>query len=319
MSAGGDSTRAILFALGANFAIACSKGVAAFFTGSGAMLAETVHSLADCGNQLLLMLGVKQARRAPTADYPLGYGKAIYFWSFLVALMLFSVGGMFSLYEGIHKLHQPEPLKQWWWAVGVLVFGLVAEGMSMRACLQEVDKARGDRSLWQWFRQSRQAELVVIFGEDLAALFGLAFALVAVVASVVTGNPVWDAIGTIAIGVLLVVVAVFVAIEVKAMLIGQSVDLEQQAAMRSFLESQPRIDRVISLITLQLGNDVMVSVQAVMQERPSTRALVEDINLIEAAMKARFPNVRWSFFEPEVEHRQLPDQDYAAPQASGID
>jgi divalent metal cation (Fe/Co/Zn/Cd) transporter len=189
----------------------------------------------------------------------------------------------------------------------------------MRACLQEVDKARGERSLWQWFRQSRQAELVVIFGEDLAALFGLAFALVAVVVTVITGNPVWDAIGTIAIGVLLVVVAVFVAIEVKAMLIGQSVDLEQQAEIRRFLESQPQVDKVISLITLQLGNDVMVSVQAVMQDRSSTRALVEDINRIEAAMKTRFPNVRWSFFEPEIEDRQLPDQDYEAPQAPGIE
>jgi cation diffusion facilitator family transporter len=318
MAANGDSNRAILFALAANFAIAAAKGVAAFFTGSSAMLAETVHSLADCGNQLLLLLGMKQAKRPASPDYPLGYGKAIYFWSFLVALMLFTVGGMFSLYEGIHKLHQPEPLKQWWWAVGVLVFGLVAEGMSMRACLQEVDKARGERSLWHWFRQSRQAELVVIFGEDLAALFGLAFALVAVVLSVITGNPVWDAIGTIAIGVLLVVVAVFVAIEVKAMLIGQSVDLEQQAEIRRFLEGRPQVDKVISLITLQLGNDVMVSVQAAMQDRPTTRALVEDINRIEAAMKVRFPNVRWSFFEPEIEDRHQPDQDYAAPQAPGI-
>jgi cation diffusion facilitator family transporter len=266
-----------------------------------------------------LLLGMKQAKRPASPDYPLGYGKAIYFWSFLVALMLFSVGGMFSLYEGIHKLQQPEPLKQWWWAVGVLVFGLVAEGMSMRACLQEVDKARGERSLWQWFRQSRQAELVVIFGEDLAALLGLAFALVAVVVTVITGNPVWDAIGTIAIGVLLVVVAVFVAIEVKAMLIGQSVDLEQQAEIRRFLESQPQVQKVISLITLQLGNDVMVSVQAEMLDRPSARAMVEDINRIEVAMKVRFANVRWSFFEPEVEDRKPPDQDYEAPQATGIE
>ena len=147
MAGSGDSNRAILFALGANLAIAGSKGVAAYFTRSSAMLAETVHSLADCGNQLLLLFGMKQAKRPASADSPLGYGKAIYFWSFLVAVMLFTVGGMFSLYEGIHKLQQPEPLRQWWWAVGVLVFGLVAEAMSMRACLQEVDKARGERSL----------------------------------------------------------------------------------------------------------------------------------------------------------------------------
>ncbi len=299
MSAGGDSTRAILFALGANFAIACSKGVAAFFTGSGAMLAETVHSLADCGNQLLLMLGMKQARRAPSADYPLGYGKAIYFWSFLVALMLFSVGGMYSIYEGVHKLQHPEPLRQWWWAVAVLVFGIVAESMSMRACLQEVKKARGDRSLWQWFRESRQAELVVIFGEDLAALAGLVLALLAVVLSVVTGDPIWDAIGTLAIGLLLVVVAVFVAVEVKALLIGQSMDPDREQEVRAFIAARPEVAGVISLITLQLGNDVMLSVQAEMAPADSADALIEAINRVERAVKQRFPEVRWSFFEPD--------------------
>lgn len=300
MAGSGDSTRAILFALGANFAIACAKGVAAFFTGSSAMLAETVHSLADCGNQLLLLLGMRQAKRPPSPDYPLGYGKAIYFWSFLVAVMLFTVGGMFSLYEGIHKLQHPEALKQWWWAAGVLVFGIVAEAISMRACLHEVNKARGGRSLWRWFRESRQAELVVIFGEDLAALFGLVFALVAVMLAVVTGNPVWDAIGTIAIGALLIVVAVFVAVEVKAMLIGQSVDPERQAQMRVFLENRAEVGRVISLITLQLGNEALVSVQAEMSEQQSARALAEQINSVERAFKAEFPEVRWSFFEPDV-------------------
>ena len=300
MAGSGDSSRAILFALGANVAIACAKGVAAFFTGSTAMLAETVHSLADCGNQLLLMLGMKQARRGPSADYPLGYGKAVYFWSFLVALMLFSVGGMYSLYEGWHKLHAPEPLRQWWWAVGVLAFGLVAEGMSMRACLQEVAKARGDRTLWQWFHESRQAELVVIFGEDLAALLGLAFALVAVVLSVVTGNPVWDAVGTLAIGALLVLVAFFVAVEVKALLIGQSMDPEREARMCAFLEARPEVERVISLITLQLGSEVMVSVQAQMAERDRALALVAQINAVERALKQEFPEVKWSFFEPDL-------------------
>ena len=289
MAGGGDSTRAVLFALGANFAIAVAKGVAAFFTGSSAMLAETVHSAADCGNQLLLLLGMRQARRPASPDYPLGYGKAIYFWSFLVAVMLFTVGGMFSLYEGVHKLQAPEPLRQWWWAAGVLVFGIVAESVSMRACMQEVNKARGERTLWEWFRQSRQAELVVIFGEDLAALLGLVFALVAVMMTVVTGNPMWDAAGTIVIGVLLIVVAVFVAIEVKAMLIGQSVDPARQREIRGFLEARPEISRVINLITLQLGNDAMVSVQAHMREERDVQALAGQINSIEVALTARFP------------------------------
>jgi cation diffusion facilitator family transporter len=300
MAGGGDSTRAILFALGANFAIAVAKGVAAFFTGSSAMLAETVHSLADCGNQGLLILGLKQSKRPPSPDYPLGYGKAIYFWSFLVAVMLFTVGGMFSLYEGIHKLQHPEPLKQWWWAAGVLAFGIVAEAISMRACLQEVAKARGDRSLWQWFRESRQAELVVIFGEDLAALLGLVLALAAVMMTVVTGNPIWDAIGTVSIGALLIIVAVFVAIEVKAMLIGQSVDPLRQQQIREFLDGRPEIAKIISVITLQLGNEVMVSVQAQMREEGNVSSLVEQINTVERAMKQAFPEVRWSFFEPDM-------------------
>ena len=303
MAGGGDSTRAILFALGANFAIAVAKGVAAFFTGSSAMLAETVHSLADCGNQLLLLLGMRQAKRPPSPEYPLGYGKAIYFWSFLVALMLFSVGGMFSLYEGIHKLQHPEPLKHWYWAAGVLAFGIAAESVSMRAALQEVNKVRGSRSMWQWFRQSRQAELVVIFGEDLAALVGLVFALAAVLLAVVTGNPLWDAVGTIAIGALLIIVAVFVAIEVKAMLIGQSMDPEREAEMRRFLEAREEVGRVISLITLQLGNEVMVAVQAQMSERQTTRHLAEEIDQVERARKEAFPEIRWSFFEPDLKTR----------------
>jgi len=233
----------------------------------------------------------------PTPEYPLGYGKAIYFWSFLVAVMLFSVGGMFSVYEGMHKLQHPEPIKQWWWAAGVLVIGIVAEAISMRACLAEVAKARGSRNLWQWFRESRQAELVVIFGEDLAALLGLVFALVAVALTVLTGNPMWDAIGTLAIGILLVVVAVFVAIEVKAMLIGQSADPNVNAALKGFLEQRPEVARVFSLITLQLGNDLMVAVKAQLNQSSAEKEDV--INSIERELKSQFPQVKWSFFEPD--------------------
>ena len=307
MAGGGDSKRAIFFALGANFALSVAKGVAAFVTGSSAMLAETVHSLADCGNQGLLLLGMKQSQRPPTPEYPLGYGKAIYFWSFLVAVMLFTVGGMFSLYEGIHKLQSPEPLTQWWWAAGVLVFGIIVEGISMRACLQEVNKARAGRSMWQWFRESRQAELVVIFGEDAAALLGLVFALVAILTAVATGNPVWDAIGTIGIGVLLIVVAVFVAIEVKALLIGQSMDPERQRQVLAFVEARPEVVRVMNLLTLQLGNEALVSVQAVMQEGHDAQRLAEQIDAVERAMKAEFPEIRFSFFEPDVDGTGEPD------------
>ena len=300
MAGQGNSLKTILYALGANFAIFLAKSVAAVLTGSAAMLAEAVHSLADCGNQGLLLLGMRRAKRPPSPDYPLGHGKEIYFWSFLVALMLFSVGGVFSLYEGWHKLHSVEPLSKPWIAVGVLVFGIVAESVSMRACLVEVNQARGELTLWQWFRESRQAELVVIFGEDLAALFGLVFALLAIVATMASGNPVYDAIGTLGIGVLLIVVAVFVAVAVKGMLIGQSVAPERREEIERFIAARPEVRRVFSLITLQLGNDIMLAVQAEMADTSVDGAtMVRNINAVEAAVKAAFPEVMWSFFEPD--------------------
>lgn len=300
MAQEGDSAKAVLFALGANFAIAITKYVAAAVTSSGSMFAEAIHSTADCGNQLLLLLGLKRSKRPPTADYPLGFGKETYFWSFIVAMMLFSVGGMFSIYEGWHKLHAPEELKYPLLALGVLLFGIVAEGFSMWGVLREVNKSRGERSLWSWFRGSRNSELVVIFGEDLAALLGLAFAFTAVLATWLTGNPVYDAAGGIAIGVLLVVVAVAVAIEVKAMLIGQGVEAPVRADMMAFLEGEPGIERVIEVLTLHMGSDVMVAVKAKMRPQGSLDALVDKINEIEAAFKQRFPQTQWIFFEPDV-------------------
>ena len=300
MSGKADSLKTIFYALGANFAIFLSKAAAAVITGSGAMTAEAVHSLADCGNQLLLLLGLKQAKAPPSPDYPLGRGKEIYFWSFLVALLLFSVGGAFSIYEGLHKLHEPEPVKWPWLAIGVLAFGIVAESFSMYGCMTEVNKARGTRSLWRWFRESRQSELIVIFGEDLAALLGLTFALLAVLLTMLTGNPVFDAIGTLAIGILLVVIAVFVAIEVKALLIGQSVDAELKAAILEFLAGRAEIARVFNLITLQLGSEIMVAIKAEMRGDLSGKGVVDSINAVEKDLRARFPEIRWSFFEPDV-------------------
>lgn len=300
MSGQANSLRAILLALGANFAIFVSKLVAALITGSGAMLAEAVHSLADCGNQGLLLLGMRQAARPPSDEYPLGWGRALYFWSFLVAILLFSVGGMFSIYEGIHKFSHPEPLKWPWLAVGVLAFGVVAESISMHGCLKEVNKARDGRSLWRWFRETRSSELLVIFGEDLAALLGLTIALIAVLATMLTGNLLYDAGGTIAIGVLLVVVAVVVASEVKDLLIGQGVEPKRREALVAFINAQPEVDVLLNLITLQMGPDVMVAVKARMSPAPDQTALIEGINRVERAMKAEFPDVRWSFFEPDI-------------------
>ena len=299
MSGNANSLRAIFLALGANFAIFVSKLVAAFVTGSGAMMAEAVHSLADCGNQGLLLLGMRQAKRPASSEYPLGWGRALYFWSFLVAILLFSVGGMFSVYEGVHKLTNPEPLKWPWLALGVLVFGIVAESISMRGCLAEVNKARGDRNLWRWFRETRSSELLVIFGEDLAALLGLCFAAVSIGATMLTGNMMYDAIGTVAIGVLLVVVAILLAIEVKALLIGQGVEPQRRAELMAFLQARPEVSQVLNLITLQMGPDVMVAVKALMAPTADARGLIEAINTVERAMKTQFDDVRWSFLEPD--------------------
>lgn len=298
--AGPNATKSIFLALGANFAIAVAKGVAAFITSSGSMLAEAIHSLADCGNQGLLLYGLKHSKKAPSPDHPLGYGRAIYFWSFIVALMLFSMGGLFSIYEGIHKLGSTEPLNKPWIAIGVLIFGIFVEGAALAGCIREVNKERGNRSLWTWFRESRRSELIVILGEDAAAICGLSFALVAVSLAMVTGNPIWDAIGSIGIGVLLVIVAFFIAKEVMALLIGQSAEPHIEKEIRDFIESQEDIEKVFNLLTMQLGNDIMVATKAQMKPLPSSDAVAEAINRCEAAMKEKFPQILWSFFEPDI-------------------
>ena len=315
MSAGADSLKSISYALTANLVIACAKGFAAWVTGSGAMLAEAIHSLADTSNQLLLILGLKKAKKPPSMNHPLGSGKEIYFWSFIVAIILFSLGGLFSLYEGWQKLAQPEPLSQPWIAVAVLVFSIVAEGASLLGCVREINKVRGSRSLWRWFgyrrrqhqpdprrgfRQTRQSELAVIFGEDLAALLGLTFALGAVVVTMATGNPIYDAIGTLGIGLLLIAVAFLIGREVKELLIGQGVEAPVKDQMTAFLESRRDVAELYNLLTLQLGNDVMVAVKARMAAADSAEDMIKAINVCEVDFKARFPQVLWLFFEPDI-------------------
>ena len=221
-----DSVKSIYYALGANLAVFGAKLIATLVTGSGAMMAESLHSLADSANQLLLLLGLRRSKRPPDEVYPLGPGKEIYFWSFILALILFTMGGCFSVYEGLHKLSHPEALRNHWAALSVLAFAIIAETISLRACLIEANKARADRSLWRWFRESRQSELIVIFAEDLAALFGLLLALVAITATLLTGDPMYDALGSISIGLLLIVIALFIGAKVKDLLVGQGVETQ---------------------------------------------------------------------------------------------
>ena len=299
MSAKPDSIKSILYALFANLAIAIAKGAAAFWTGSGAMLAEAIHSLADSCNQLLLLFGMKQSVRPPDSDYPLGYGKSIYFWSFLVAVILFSLGGMFSIYEGVHKFTHPQPLTQPMIAVGVLVFAIIAESVSLWGCMQAVNKERFDRSLRRWFHESRSSELIVVFGEDVAALLGLCLALVAILAAAITGNPIYDAIGTIMIGVLLVVIAILLAIEVKDLLIGQGVEPRTCKMMKDYLEGRPEIEILYNHLTLQMGPEAMVAVKAKMHPTGSETELINAINRVEREFRQEFPIVKWLFFEPD--------------------
>jgi cation diffusion facilitator family transporter len=294
-----DSIKSILYALFANLSIAITKGGAAFWTGSGAMLAEAIHSLADSCNQLLLLFGMKQSKRPPDSDFPLGYGKSIYFWSFLVAVILFSLGGMFSVYEGVHKLTHPEPLNRPMIAIGVLIFAIIAESASLWGCMRVVNRDRQNQSISLWFRESRSSELLVVFSEDVAALIGLTLALLAILATAITGNPVYDSIGTVMIGVLLIVIAFILAMEVKALLIGQGVETRINEQMKRFLLERPEVDQLYNFLTLQMGPDAMVAIKAKMRPTGTEDDLINAINRVERDFRETFPMAKWLFFEPD--------------------
>jgi cation diffusion facilitator family transporter len=298
MSGQASSLRAVLYALAANFGIFVAKGVAAVLTGSSSMLAEAIHSLADCGNQGLLLLGMREARRLPSREHPFGYGTVVYFWAFLVSVMLFTVGGVFSIYEGTHKLAHPEPMAWPALAIAVLAVAIILEAFSLMGCIREIRKVARGRSLWRFFRESRHTELIVVLGEDIAALLGLVFALGAVLLAIVTGNPAFDAFGSIAVGVLLIVVAVLLAIEIKALITGQSAEPAVEAGIRAFLAGRTEVAEVLSLLTLQMGEGVLVAVKARMDAADAT-ALVDAINRVEVDLRGAFPEVRWMFFEPD--------------------
>lgn len=296
----GSSTKAIMYALVANGGIAIAKSAAAIYTGSGSMLAEAIHSFADCGNQLLLLVGMKRAALPPSAKHPLGSGKASYFWSFLVAIMLFSMGGLFSIYEGFHKLHETEPVHDAWVALVVLGFSILLEAGSMAGCVQEINTLRGSTPLWTWLRSSRHAELVVVFGEDLAALIGLVLAFVFVSVASLTGDPIYDALGSIAIGTVLIVVSVFVAVRVKQLLIGISAEPEVHAALEQAVRDDDAVVALYNLLTLQLGPKFMLAAKVGVRPEMTAGEAAEAINRLEAALHARFPDMQWSFIEIDV-------------------
>jgi cation diffusion facilitator family transporter len=296
----GGSKRAILYALGANTGIAITKFAAAAYTGSGALLAEAIHSVADCANQMLLLLGMKQAQRPESAEHPLGHHRVIYYWSMMVALLLFFVGGAFSVYEGVERVLHPTEVSSPYLALIVLGVAIVLEAISLWGALKEIAKVQRGRTFWRWFRETRQSELMVVVGEDIAALAGLALAFVAVLLAMLTGNPVFDALGSIAVGLLLMVVAVAILLEIKAMIVGESAEPAVRAAIREHVLARPEVKHLINLITLQWGEKLIIAVQAELHETGSAGALVDAINRVEASLQAAFPQARWVFFEPEV-------------------
>ncbi|WP_244817214.1 cation diffusion facilitator family transporter [Caballeronia sp. Lep1P3] len=295
-----ESPKAIFYALAANLGIAVCKFGAAAFTGSGAMFAEAIHSTADCGNQLLLLLGLKRSQAPANALHPLGSGREVYFYALVVALLLFFVGGAFSVYEGAHRLMQREPLTNPIVALVILGVSVVLEAFSLAGAMREIRKTTPNKSLWRWFRETRESELLVVAGEDVAALAGLAIAFSAVLLTMITGNPAFDAAGSIGVGVLLMVIAFLVAREVKSMIVGESASPEVRKAIDAYLRGRPEVTRIMSLITLQWGKHIVVAVQAEMIDYASGRAMIDAINVIEDDLQRAFPQVRWVFFEPDV-------------------
>ena len=296
----GSSLRAVLYALAANSGILIAKGTAAVITGSSAMLAEAIHSAADCGNQVLLLRGMKEAKREPDAKHPLGYGNVVYFWAFLVAVLLFTIGGMFSVYEGWHKLHDSEPISSPIIAIVVLGVSIVLESFSLAGCVREIRKISGGMPLWKFFRVSRNSELIIVLGEDIAALAGLALALIAILLALATGNPMFDALGSMAVGVLLIVVAILLSLEIKALITGESAEAGTESAIRAFLVARSEVAEVYNLLTLQMGEGIMLAIKARMSETSSAAAMIDDINRVEADLRVAFPAVRWCFFEPDT-------------------
>ncbi len=295
----GSPVRAILYAFFANFGIALIKTGAWIYTGSSSMLAEAIHSYADTDNQVLLLIGLKRSERPPDAEHPLGYGKVSYFWGFVVAVLLYSVGSLFSLYEGWHKLHATEPVRNVWVALVVLGVSIVLEAFSMWGCMREINKMRGDRPLWHWLHESRNAALAVVCGEDLAALLGLLLAFGFLTMASLTGDPVYDAIGSMCIGLLLLI-SVFVAIRVQKLLIGRSADSDIEAAIAESIRDDADTLEVFNVITLQMGANIMVAAKIRLAPELPVATACERINELEVELKQRVPGIGWCFIEPDI-------------------
>ncbi len=300
MAASGG-TKAILAAFFANLGIAIAKFVAFAFTGASSMLAEAIHSCADTGNQALLLLGGRLARKEATTTHPFGYGRERYFWSFVVALVLFTVGSMFALYEGIEKIRHPHEIDAPIWAFAVLSFGIVLEGFSFRTAIVESNRVRGDLSWTRFIRRSRTPELPVVLLEDLGAMIGLVLALGALAIAVAFDSPVWDGIGTLSIGVLLGLIAVVLAIEMKSLLIGEGATAKTRAKIVSAVESVDGVEGIVHIRTQHIGPDeLLVGAKVAFDPSYTTRQLTDAINEIEARVRGDVPEARPMYIEPDI-------------------
>ncbi len=299
-------TRAIIAALTANLGIAVTKFVAFLLTGSSSMLAESVHSVADSSNQGLLLLGGKRARKQATPEHPFGYGRERYFWAFVVSIVLFSIGGLFALYEAYHKFEHPEPIEgQWWWVpLVVLVVAIGLESYSFRTAIVESNHSRGSRSWPQFVRSAKAPELPVILLEDFAALIGLVFALFGVTLTLVTHNGVWDAVGTALIGVLLVTVAIVLSVEMKSLLLGEAASPEHVRTIETAIEGSPGIDRIIHLRTLHIGpEELIVAAKVAVSRTDSAETIVDTINVAELNARREVPDLTLLvYLEPDIDH-----------------
>lgn len=300
MSASGGN-KAIIAALLANLGIALTKFVAFVFSGSSSMLAESVHSLADTGNQGLLLLGGRKAKRNADAQHPFGYGRERFVYAFVVSIILFSVGGVFSLYEGIDKLQHPHELEVPWLPISVLAIAIVLESLSLRTAVRESNQVRGKQGWVAFIRHAKAPELPVVLLEDFAALVGLTFAFLGVGLTVLTSNAQWDAIGTLAIGVLLITVAVVLGIETKSLLVGEGASPADVDAIREAITNNPEVDALIHMKTLYLGPDeLLVAAKLAFASKAKLVDVARSIDAVESAIRAAVPAARLIYLEPDV-------------------
>lgn len=291
-----NSTKAVLYAFSANLGIAVAKTGAALWTGSGSLLAEAIHSYADCGNQVLLLVGMKRSVREATQKHPMGYERESYIWSMMVAFVLFSVGGVFAVYEGVDHLIHAHKVENANIALIVLLVSVLLEGFSLKGALSAMAEERGERSLWQWFKETHSGELMVVTGEDIAALVGLVIALICLGLTVLTGNTVFDAVGSMLIGGLLIIVAALVGAEVHSLLIGESAE-DIRLAVKTYLEQQPCVIQVLNLWAINHGNSVMIAIKANLKPELTVATAVNEINAMEKQIKLTHSRVKWIFFE----------------------